>query len=571
MLSQQSTVNTSYLITTSATSTPFKIQTILNLSTATSTPFTTKTLKHKRRSPKKRHYKTFNLENNTLVSEVVVQFKRSKRIRKRLNTLKLIDRKDDPYFTANKMRTNRALYKLKKILKKRKLSIEKYFVGITEQSFDEWHEIGERNSGDARNNLNDFYSITLPEGTRFKKIKKLLSQLNKNSIVELAYAKDTQDALPAGDTFYSPGKSFLSEPSSGGVNARAAWNLYGAPAKGQNVNVIDLEHTWRKSHSDFPSNLIGFENSGATQSELTLLLSRYATYSEYLGTVPFLDPVHGNGVIGIIAAKDNNIGITGIAPLSRVGLQPTRAISGAGQKLCQLLPFAANRAGSGGIVVAPLAKPFNGRDAPIDWDPACFSAIRSASDTGKIIVISAGNTSVDLDGTSFDMDENDDGIIDYKYYNRQENDSGAIVVAMSEVDNRKPHFAPFNGNNYGTNYGSRIDAHAPYGPITLALPPIATTTFGGTSGAAAIVAGALASIQGIAKSQGKTLNAIQMRSLIKNEGVPQTHDLNQAISRLPNILKFAQNGLPRLFPPPPPPNPQAAKIIPPITLLLLDD
>lgn len=80
-----------------------------------------------------------------------------------------------------------------------------------------------------------------------------------------------------------------------------------------------------------------------------------------------------------------------------------------------------------------------------------------------------------------------------------------------------------------------------------------------------MIAGAISSIQSIARGIfGITLSAREMRNLIKVEGVAQTVGLpGRPIGRLPDILKVAQIGIPRVMSI----RAQAASNVPPTMLL----
>jgi hypothetical protein len=98
-------------------------------------------------------------------------------------------------------------------------------------------------------------------------------------------------------------------------------------------------------------------------------------------------------------------------------------------------------------------------------------------------------------------------------------------------------------------YGSRIDVHG-WGENIITLgygnsfngehqleeDNNYTDTFGGSSGAGPIVAGAAASIQGIAFNRGLApYDSIEMRTLLTTTGTAQTHDLARNIGPLPNL------------------------------------
>ncbi len=370
--------------------------------------------------------------------------------------------------------------------------------------------------------------------------------------MELAFARRKDGIKPTGLLNYGAGKSFTSEPAEGGVNAEAAWAVYGNNAKGLNVNVVDIDLAWRSSHVDFPTSLLGFD----AIADLDLksdLINQHAFYSDYILDQAFVS--HGNAMVGILAAPDNEFGATGIAPLATVGLQTTDRLVGGGGDVCEALPYAVTRAGYGGIVVVPHGETAFGYEVPIEWDAACYSAIEIATANRTTVVLAAGNSSsTNLDNAVFGG-----------AFNRNVRDSGSIIVAMSFIDRREPF--------PGTTYGSRIDAHAPGADDLYTLYQLNTyQDFDGTSAASAVVAGALTSIQGIAKAtRGITLSPNNFRSLINVEGVAQTHQLSTDIGRMPDILKAAQTGIARIYPVyVPNPNPQAASLVPAV-MLLLDD
>ena len=141
----------------------------------------------------------------------------------------------------------------------------------------------------------------------------------------------------------------------------------------------------------------------------------------------------------------------------------------------------------------------------------------------------AGNGSVDLDHPSFNGQ-----------FDRSVQDSGAIYVGASLSGSRSP--------SCSTNYGSRIDVHgwgdsvATLGYGTAFSEPGTddrdyTLNFNGTSSAAPMVSGAIASIQGILMARGdEPLNPLKMRRILSASGTPQSGELDRKIGSLPNII-----------------------------------
>jgi len=105
------------------------------------------------------------------------------------------------------------------------------------------------------------------------------------------------------------------------------------------------------------------------------------------------------------------------------------------------------------------------------------------------VVEAVGNGTVNLNDTVYQG-----------RFNRSKRDSGALLVGAGTSDIRAPMCL--------SNYGMRLDLQgwgdsivtSGYGDLAAADPTeFYTEKFGGTSGAAAIVAGAVASLQGVAK------------------------------------------------------------------------
>jgi hypothetical protein len=101
-----------------------------------------------------------------------------------------------------------------------------------------------------------------------------------------------------------------------------------------------------------------------------------------------------------------------------------------------------------------------------------------------------------------------------------------------------------------TNYGSRIDAYA-WGQnitttsVTSVYPyeDSYTAQFGGSSGAAPIVAGAALSIQGMVfANTGKKLSPAEMRELITVGGTPSANGASDGMSLMPNLKALIDGG-----------------------------
>lgn len=500
------------------------------------------------------------------VDWIVVRFKSDAGIRMRDNILKQVDFPGKASLSDDvKMGYESSLHNLKQSLLLHKRPIERYLKEIPETEFNWMQKEGERRSKTKLQNLNDYYRIPYEEGTRYKSVKSLLKSLIDNPLVEVSYTKAARDIAQTG-LLYSTGESFRSEPSEGGVNAQgvtgvnsvnAAWEAFPNSALGQHVKVAVLDKLYDISHEDFPDNLIGFEaldsNPNYTSAQIQELKDDY----DYYTNKP--DSYHGNASAGIIASPVNGYPATGLVPEAAVVLD---------QLYCEGIPTSAARMGYEGVIgfigidtyfLGNSTHDYYGSMVPVDFENYCYSAIQTATALGVIVVIGSGNDDTNLDDSYF----ND-------YFNPAIRDSGAIVAGASFVKTRTP---------LNHAYGVRIDAHAP--GISLDTLLYSNTTggrnkytdsWGANSGSTAVVAGAVASIQSIAKGEyGITMTAREMRSIIEVEGVPQETPILKPIGSLPDVLKAAQVGIPRIIAERAANGIRAAGTVPPNYLLLLVD
>jgi hypothetical protein len=168
-----------------------------------------------------------------------------------------------------------------------------------------------------------------------------------------------------------------------------------------------------------------------------------------------------------------------------------------------------------------------------EYHPAEFDAVQTAVLAGITVVEVGGNGCVDYDDPSLDG-----------WFDRAVQDSGAIIVAAGSSSGRVPVcYSP---------WGSRIDLHAwaehvacleflrvgevpifDGGPNRLYGP-----NFGGTSSAGAIVAGAVAALQGAvtaASPWALPLEPYEVRSLLVDTGTAQTGQLEHPIGPMPDL------------------------------------
>jgi hypothetical protein len=355
-------------------------------------------------------------------------------------------------------------------------------------------------------------------------------------------------------------------PPPRGINAIAAWQRPGGGGgfPGNVTQIIDVEGAWRFTHEDLAENQGGVV--GGTET-------------------PELDwRNHGTAVLGILSADRNNghnIGILGVSPEANVCSvsvfgQPSGQFplnSGTAAAIRQ----AADKLNAGDVMLLELHAPgpqfdFQEREdqlgyIPVEWWPDNLLAIQYAVARKIIVVEAAGNGSADLNDPILNNNPNSPhGPFPADWRNplpRADVDSGAILVGAGAPPRGT------NGTNLGpgrsrldfSNFGSMIDAQGWGHEVTTCgfgdLQGIDedrwyTPDFGGTSAAAPMIAGALASVQGVLRAAGRPLlTPARARELLRTTGSPQRdadpaehRPATQRIGSQPDILQMlAQLGM----------------------------
>ncbi len=306
----------------------------------------------------------------------------------------------------------------------------------------------------------------------------------------------------------------------GGLDVRYAWTLDGG--RGENVRLIDVEVNWNLRHNDL---------TAATANPFILV--------EGFDPRPDLNKDHGAAVLGEIFAADDGIGITGIAHRSQIGLiNPLE--QGNVTQIAAAINQAVRNLRAGDVILiedqsakGPRFNPTNGKGLlPVEFESDIFNAIKEATDRGIIVIEPAGNGEENLDDAIYN------GVFSRNH------DSGAIMVGAGF-----PPGAFFaNGTDRAatdeSNFGARVDvqgwgraiATCGFGDLLRSGGEnnYYTAEFGATSGASAMIAGAAAIVQSIAKQRGlPPLTSQLMRSLLRSTGTAQAG--NRLIGPRPNL------------------------------------
>lgn len=352
--------------------------------------------------------------------------------------------------------------------------------------------------------LGCYVATPLPKDMNADELVRRLNALNE---VEIAYLEGgpTPPPVSAGDDPRSANQAYL-DAAPGGIDARWTWDL----ADGTGIGFVDMERGWTLNHEDL---------AGAG---ITLISGLNQDY-----------PGHGTAVLGEIAAVDNQIGGIGIAPQcsARVVSQWRTATSyGTAAAILSAVDVMAP-----GDILLLEAQTSQGalNNLPVEVEAAVFDAIAHATGEGIVVVEAAGNGSNDLD---IFTDSAGKHVLNRS--NGDFKDSGAILVgaASSTLPHARLNFSNFGSRidcfGWGENINTTGDGWLGNGTTAY------TASFGGTSGASPIVAGAAILLQSWRrKVKNQIYSPGSIRRLLSNPGT-NTPSANPALDRIgvmPNL------------------------------------
>ena len=360
--------------------------------------------------------------------------------------------------------------------------------------------------------------------------KKIAQELNRKGPVWKAYVAPRP--VPAGASGSAAG-SRLFEPAQGylysapdGIGAIEVWGLAGA--KGQGVTICDIEGNWNRQHEDLPSGIPLF--GGTVINDLGWRN-------------------HGTAVLGEMVSIPNGKGTVGISHMAKAAVQS--AVVNGVFNAAAAITNAASRLSAGDVILIELqATGPNNKFVAMQFWGDVFSAITAAVQKGITVVEAAGNGDENFDLAIFAGT----GL---------QKDSGAIVVGAGVPPSNNidfdgfgagfPSYAPLGvprSRIFFSNYGKILNvqgwgwhvATTGYGDAQGGASENSwyTLRFSGTSSASPIVTGAVACIQGRAKSKlGAPLSPAKVRQILMATGTPQQAGpgvpLTQKIGPLPNL------------------------------------
>jgi len=369
--------------------------------------------------------------------------------------------------------------------------------------------------------LNNFYRLRLPPGTRSGDVVDFVQTGNNRQLVQTAYVD--AGAIPAridptNDPLF-PKQTYIRgrRGNKRGIYANFAWAKPGGDGTG--IGIVFVEMAWLLTHEDFAGSGIslisGVNGSSAGNRE------------------------HGTNTVGEVSGQDNDKGIVGVAPKARVRVISTERTAGnhdtASAIMAGVLAMSAGDVMS--ISLQTAADPANPWPAtgfrPLEIRDMDRAVIRLGTLLGRVICTAAGNGNLDLDTATdaagkFVLRR---GHADFK-------ESGAIMVGAG-TDMRPHDKVP------ASNFGSRIDCFAQGVNVTTTSAGAAkyVDDFRNTSAATPIVAGAAVLLQGMVKARiGSVLSVAQVKSVLAGTktSIPSRNPTIDRIGRMPNMQLICQ-------------------------------
>lgn len=367
-------------------------------------------------------------------------------------------------------------------------------------------------SGRPQPDLNLYFRLAFDETAG---LERLLDSLNGLDIVEIAYREPQPPPPPATPSFVT--RQGYRGPAPAGIDALAAGATAGG--MGAKVRLADVEYGWNLLHED-----------------LDRVRARALRINNGSFCDPFLGDDHGTAVVGELAADRDTLGVTGLIPRAALTLVNS-AVDRAGAcvwNLADAINLAHASLGAGDVLLIEQQARSASGFVPVEWLPAVYDAIFSATSDGIIVVEPAGNGGQDLDAPEFGSP-----------FPRGLPDSGAIVVGAGGAPACESWPGAPRARIGFSTYGSRVDLQGwgecvvttGYGDLYGGTRnTFYTGGFAGTSSAAAMVAAAAASLSSFTESRtGEHLSSRQARSILESTGSAQDPSIAGQIGPLPNL------------------------------------
>ncbi len=435
-------------------------------------------------------------------------------------------------------------------------------IKTTEADFQEQIKTAEHYWGQEMAELPTYQQVILKDGGRNPMLPIWVRTLNAYQSFELVYAEPV--AVPfITDKVATPPPAWNScnavpiDPAAGDLSGLQGY--FGAPPTGMNATALNLEP------GGLGANIRVIDIEGGY-----LPHSDHKTLFQKIGHTTNYHYFHGSAVIGILGALHNGIGLNGLAADASIGFRSIYnsnlfndwgAANSNSANVAYNIYWAAKHSMQG-VVLIELQRPGVSLDpdcacsnlnggcsaTPVEYWPAEFDTIQVATGNGAVVVQAAANGGRNLDNPVFNT-------CGGGCFDRNHRDSGAILVSGSRDDGITAQC--FHGS---PNYGSRIDMHG----WSEMIPNTGNMgwhlyngdghcndyreDFGATSGASAIIAGAVTSLQGAYLAEtGSRLDPLTLREALNQTGTPQVpmnvdgHDI--LIGPHPDLMAALQYAL----------------------------
>jgi hypothetical protein len=359
--------------------------------------------------------------------------------------------------------------------------------------------------------LNQYSRLRLPPQADAAATERELRRLGS---VEAVYRVPDAAPPPAPIDYNNPPGPYQRylDAAPAGIDARHAWSL--PDGRGAGVRVCDVEYDWNPDHADLNS----------------------ATLLAPITASPF-GTDHGTAVIGVLGAKNNGWGTTGVAEGADLAFTSVYDESGFNLPAAILRCVAATVPGDVILLEQQTNGPSGGSHyVPIEWYKPYYDAVVFAVGSGRVVVEAGGNGGENLDSLLYQTGNGG------HYPFLAASDSGAIIVGAG----KSPAYAAdqIRSRESFSNYGARIDIQGwgdsvvttGYGDLYNLEGPdyLYTSSFSGTSSASAIIAATAAVVQGAYKSRfGVAATPSVMRNLLRATGTLQQGA--DHIGPLPNL------------------------------------
>jgi serine protease len=395
---------------------------------------------------------------------------------------------------------------------------------LSEQEIDRLRATGEQVSRNPLPNLNLWFQITLNPGADAAIFIENLKRLDSVETAEPAPLAAPPPATTVNTPNFTSQQGYLG-PAPDGIDA-----IYSATIPGGNGNRIklyDVEYNWNQTHEDL-----------SKANGVPLLLNPGDSLVD-----PFPQDManHGTAVLGEVIADNDAKGVTGISWGANVGLAPTDTAI-LGYNPANAIMLAVRDGSAGDVILIENQAPVCGGECgepqvgcgPLEWIQPVFDVIQTAVANRITVVETAGNGGVNLDQPACNH-----------LFDRTFRDSGAILVAAGGApgskDRQRLSYSCYGGRLDVQGWGEAIVTTG-YGDLYKNPDAPAdrnfwyTNTFGGTSGAGPIVAGAAINLQGIALNRfGVPLNPVQIRGVLVQTGSPQQGNTAEHIGPRPDL------------------------------------